>query len=127
MNECYQKGKIYKITCATTGLCYVGSTTKLLKERLRGHEMSYKHYLSFPNSGFVTSFDVLENQDYSIELIESVRYRSKEELYARERWWIEHTICVNKNIAGRSQATKARERREAVRKRIADIRSCECE
>ena len=39
----YEKGKIYKIVCNTTGEIYIGSTTKqTLAQRLSQHVSQYK-------------------------------------------------------------------------------------
>jgi len=97
----YSKSKIYKIVCDTTGLIYIGSTIQKLCERLRGHKAKYKGYLKgkYP---FVTSFDILKNNNYKIILIENCPCNSKEELEREERQYIESIECVNKNIPGRT-------------------------
>ena len=61
----YANGKIYKIECLTTGLIYVGSTTKeRLSQRMVEHRKKYKRHLKgkYP---YTTSFKVLENDNYS--------------------------------------------------------------
>ena len=57
---------------------------------------------------YVTSFDVLQNGNYDIVLIESYPCNSKDELHARERYHTNNIDCVNKikgqgiyNILGR--------------------------
>ena len=41
----YGNGKIYKIECLTTGLIYVGSTTKqYLSQRMDKHRMEYRYW-----------------------------------------------------------------------------------
>ena len=51
-----------------------------------------------------TSFKVLENNDYSIILLEDVKEcLSKDQLRAHERKWIETLNCVNKRIEGRTK------------------------
>ena len=98
----YQLGKIYKIVCNTTGLTYYGSTCeKTLALRLSHHKASYKRYLN-QNSNFVTSFEILKNNNYEIILVENCPCNSKDELHARERFYIESNSCINKYIPNRT-------------------------
>ena len=72
MTDIYQRGKIYKIVCNTTGLCYIGSSTqKTLAKRLGEHKSTYTRFKK-NEYYFVTSFKVLEN--------------TKDELHSRERY-----------------------------------------
>ena len=97
----YQNSIIYKIVCNETGKIYIGSTTQNLAKRIGGHRAKYKHYLNgFGN--YVTSFAILENENYSYVLVEKYSCDDKLELHARERFYIENMVCVNKNIPGRS-------------------------
>ena len=50
----------------------------------------------------VKSFDIIKNNDYKIELIETCNIKTKQELFARERYYIENNDCINKNIPGRT-------------------------
>ena len=99
----YANGKIYKIECLTTGLIYIGSTTKdRLSQRLVQHRCDYKKYKD-GNYYFVTSFKVLENDNYIIGLLESVNCNTKDELLAREGHYIKTLDCVNKHKMGRTK------------------------
>jgi hypothetical protein len=92
----YKQAKIYKIECNITGKNYIGSTCKkTLAERLAQHRASYKCY-SKGTYHYVSSFDILANNDYDIILIESYPCDSKDELHARERHWTNQLDCVNK-------------------------------
>jgi hypothetical protein len=98
----YNLGKIYRIVCNTTGLVYYGSTTeKSLSSRLRGHRCGYKDYVDGKRR-FITSFSVIENDNFNIELVENYPCTSKEELHRRERFYIENNDCVNKFIPTRT-------------------------
>ena len=91
----YQLGKIYKIECNVTGKVYIGSTCEpILARRLAGHIKSYKRYLN-GKSNYVSSFDILQNGNYDIVLIESYPCNSKDELHARERYWTNSIDCIN--------------------------------
>ena len=92
----YQLGKIYKIECNVTGKVYIGSTCEpILARRLAGHVGNYRCYLN-GTSNYVSSFDILQNEDYDIVLIESYPCNSKDELHARERYHTNNIDCVNK-------------------------------
>jgi hypothetical protein len=91
----YQQGKIYKIECNVTDKVYIGSTCKnTLAERLAQHVGNYKCYLN-GKSNYVSSFEILQNRNYDIVLIESYPCNSKDELHARERHWCNELECVN--------------------------------
>tara|TARA_R110000782_G_scaffold46341_1_gene102415 strand:- start:105 stop:590 length:486 start_codon:yes stop_codon:yes gene_type:complete len=98
----YNNGKIYKLVCNISGLIYIGSTTKeFLSQRLNKHRSTYKHWKT-GKGNYVTSFKVLENDNFKIVLLEAVNCNSNHELKARERFYIESTDCVNKHIPNRT-------------------------
>jgi len=97
----YKNGKIYKITCET-GLIYIGSTTRLLKERLRQHKYDMCRCKDFINP--------------KIELIENVECETKTELLTRERYYIESIECVNLRIPLRTYEESLKHRREQYSK-----------
>ena len=99
----YNNGKIYNIVCNTTGLIYVGSTTKeFLSQRLDGHRSVYRCWKLDNTKTYMTSFRVLENDNFKIVLIEAVNCNSNNELHTRERFYIESTDCVNHRIPNRT-------------------------
>lgn len=92
----YQNGKIYRIICNKTGLVYYGSTTQPLSKRKSCHKGHYGLYLQGKDH-YRTSYEVLKNDDYEIVLVEDYPCERKEQLFARERYWIEGNECVNQN------------------------------
>jgi hypothetical protein len=83
--------KIYKIIDNTNGNVYIGKTKqKYLSSRLSVHRSGAKNCRS------CSSYEIIKNGDYKIELIEETEDDS------RERYWVENTVCVNKNIPGRT-------------------------
>jgi len=106
----YADGKIYKIVCNETGLQYYGSTIQKLSHRLAKHRDMYATYLR-TELNYVTSYKVLENNDYSIVLVEMFPCTCKDELLGRERHHADNNVCVNKN---RARITD--EERQAYRK-----------
>lgn len=103
MENRYSKGKVYKIVCNTTGLQYIGSTCEpTLARRLAEHKKQYVRYLKGYNN-YITSYKVLENNNYEIVLIENCSCETKDQLYSRERFYIENNECVNLNIPNRKK------------------------
>eukprot|EP01080_Neovahlkampfia_damariscottae_P011441 gene11441-gene4549 len=100
----YSLAKIYKIVCNTTGLIYVGATCKpRLCQRLNQHVQDIKRYKK-GKYRYMTSFKVLEINNYSIILLEEIKYcENKDQLNYYERKWIEQIDCVNKVIPSRTQ------------------------
>jgi hypothetical protein len=102
MKPDFNKAKIYKIVSYQTDKIYIGSTTSRLSKRLSEHISCYKSYLKGKYS-YVTSYEVVKFEDCDIILLESVECNSKDELHARERYWIECSDCVNKHIPTRTK------------------------
>ncbi len=93
----YQLGKIYKIIDLETNECYIGSTCQpTLARRLSKHVTNYKQYLK-GEYGYTSSYEIIKIGNYQIILVEKYNCNNKDELRSRERYWIEHTVCVNKN------------------------------
>jgi hypothetical protein len=99
----YQNSKIYKIYSTSLELTYYGSTTQPLNKRMYGHRKR--------NDG-CTSKSLIDAGDAVISLVESYPCDRKEELIARERYYIEGNECVNKRIPGRKRAEWYAENRE---------------
>ncbi len=98
----YNNAKIYKLIDNINGNIYIGSTCELsLAKRLAKHIDNFKCYKK-GKSHFVTSFNILENNNYSIILLEEYPCNSKDQLLARERYHIENTECINKSIPTRT-------------------------
>lgn len=99
----YSKGKIYKIVDLETDDCYVGSTCEpTLARRLAKHISCYKCFEK-GKGHFVSSYTILKNGNYDIQLIEEYPCENKMQLHSREGYWIKELNCINKKIAGRSK------------------------
>ncbi len=98
----YENAIIYKIVDNTTGNIYIGSTCSPIHKRLNDHKAKYNYYLrnKCPN---VTSFDIIKNGDYYIEVIEECDVKNKNELALREQHYIKTMKCINKQIPGRTK------------------------
>jgi hypothetical protein len=92
----YLNGKIYKLIDNTNGNIYIGSTCKLLKERLKTHKGIYSLYNKKDGKCLTTSaYHIIKNNDYKIELLEYFPCKSKQELLRKEREYIESNKCIN--------------------------------
>jgi len=94
----YSKSKIYKIVCNITGETYYGSTTQALSVRIGGHRIDAKK-----EANATKSKQIILRGNYDIVLCEEYPCENREQLYARERKWIEENDCINKNIPGRTR------------------------
>ncbi len=63
----------------------------------------------------MTSFKILENNNYEIILIENYSCNSKDELHKQERFHIENNTCVNIHIPGRTQSEYVLDNKDKIR------------
>lgn len=87
----YDNGCIYMIFSKNTKRGYIGSTIQGMNVRKHKHETDYRGYTGvnpkFRN--YRSSFDIIEDGDYDIHLIENYPCNCKKELEERETAWIE--------------------------------------
>jgi len=115
----YLKAKIYKIVSNKNGKVYYGSTTTSLMNRLAQHRHDYNMWkINEKKPRTCSSFDVLEDENAEIVLVENYPCNSKEMLNLREKYFIENNDCVNKNTPIVKQEKKPNNRFEKVK--------CEC-
>jgi len=86
----YQNAKIYKIVDNTNNNIYIGSTYLSLQTRLTKHKCNF----NCPNN-YCSSYEIIKNNDYKIELIENYPCNNKKELEERENYHIKNNICIN--------------------------------
>jgi hypothetical protein len=110
----YSKSKIYKIVCNITGLIYIGSTCQTLCGRLGDHKSDYKKYLNGKRN-YVSSFKIIANENYDIILVEQFPCQNKDQLHARERFFIENCECVNINIPTRTPKEYREDHKEKIK------------
>lgn len=95
----YQNSKIYKLVCDDPELIYYGSTTQILCKRFQRHKNDWKSC----KKGICKSGLLFEEGNVKIELIEKFPCNDKDELNARESYFIKNNKCVNKMVPGRTQ------------------------
>jgi hypothetical protein len=85
----YQNGRIYRIICNVTGEDYSSSTTLPLCQRLAQHRQEYKQFMKGTNKHYslLLLHKVMDGNDFEMTLLEAYPCNSKEELYARTRYW----------------------------------------
>ena len=84
---------------------------------MANHIASYKRWkdgkCNFTTSG--TLFEKYGVENCHIVLLECVNANNKDELFARERYWIQSLRCVNKNISGRNKKEWLEANRDIIR------------
>ena len=100
MENKFQNAKIYKIVDNLSDMIYIGSTCKTLNQRLNGHELDYKKFRN-GKYNFVTSFKILENNNYKIELIKNYPCENKQELNIAEGIEIKKAKTDGLNVVNR--------------------------
>jgi predicted GIY-YIG superfamily endonuclease len=105
----YNNGKMYKIEPISgreDGDVYVGTTTcKYLSQRMTQHRSGYKSWKNGKSSNFTSFilFDKYGVENCKIQLLELVNVKTKDELIAREGFYIRTLNCVNKVIPDRTK------------------------
>jgi hypothetical protein len=93
MSPNYQNGKVYCIRSHQTEQIYIGSTTQPLSVRFGEHKRMD-----------CSSREIMKFEDCYIEILEEFPCANKNELNRREGQLIRLHSCVNKYIAGRTDA-----------------------
>lgn len=107
----YSKGKIYKLVSPSTGKVYIGSTITTLKHRFNNHKSDYK-----TQRRYVSSFEVITENDCYIELVKNYPCSSKKELEREEGKEIQKHTCVNISVAGRTSKEYREQNKEKLAK-----------
>ena len=118
----YSKGKIYKLWSPSTGLTYIGSTCQSIAMRLAGHVRSKKCHDSGKSLNYLTSYEILDYNDYRIDLLEEYPCENRMQLNKREGEIILETDCVNKIVAGRTKKQYYEANKETLNKQSKQYR-----
>lgn len=109
----YSRAKIYRLVGG--GKTYYGSTCLALSRRMAQHRKDYKQWLS-GKQRFVSSFHILPETDCQIVLVEEFPCENKEQLGARERYWIENNECVNMIVPTRTRKEHYEDTKDTIKK-----------
>lgn len=94
----YAIGRVYKIVNSVDELKYIGSTGATLSRRMVGHRCNAKKGKTFT---IYTHMREIGIDKFSIILIEQLNNVTKEQLRAREDYWIKELDTVNNGLNGR--------------------------
>lgn len=98
----YSKAKIYKIVSDVDDEVYIGATCGSLAHRMSVHRATSRNK---PERCLYAHVDALGGwQHFSIILVEDFPCERKEQLSARERYWVEEMSTLNMCIPGRTVA-----------------------
>ena len=95
----YKNGKIYQILNNVNDDIYVGSTCQALSNILYEHRSRCK---TSHNGKLYPVMREIGRDNFYIELIETYTCNNKDELKAREGYYIRERATLNMEIAGRS-------------------------
>lgn len=116
-------GTIYEIICWTTGLRYIGQTKLTLKLRLKCHESDFRKNVNECSSRFV-----LQHGNY--EIYELKKIKNKKKLIEKEKYYIQHTDCVNIMTYDHSKKEYGKKYRKTnidnIREKRKENYTCEC-
>jgi hypothetical protein len=93
----YKNGKIYKISNIVNDLVYIGSTTQSLSRRMSYHRSSI-NVKSKSTSRLYTEMREIGCDNFFIELLENFPCDTKEELHAREMYYIRDYDSLNNGL-----------------------------
>ena len=116
----------YRIVSSNTNKVYIGSTVNTLEHRLKKHEISFKRYLE-EKYEYISSYEILESKDYSIELIENKFCETKLDRWEIERYHILNTVnCINICHPGRTKAQFYQENKQEINEKANQKFNCQC-
>jgi len=87
-------GYIYAITSPNTKFCYIGST-KNMKKRWGHHKDDFRRYLlnkpvckNGRKMNYKSAYEILKYGDCKIEMVDSIEYTDRKELFELESFYI---------------------------------------
>lgn len=87
----YMSGKIYKLNCSTSDKIYIGGTYHTLELAHESHKLDFNRYcLSSGVRSKLPYFELFQNGDVSIELIENYPSENNTLFNQRKAYWIKH-------------------------------------
>ena len=111
-------GIIYKITDLDTKKYYIGSSKHTLDCRVKGHKRLFESFKK-GKSYYCASYEILESDNYKVDVIEQYPCNTKKELERREGELIKEGklnggYCVNLNIPGRTNKEYYQDNRDKL-------------
>lgn len=110
-------GQIYRMT-TDSGKCYVGLTTIPISFRIANYKCEYGKYKEGLPCKKNAMFELMDEGDLKLEILEDVEADSLKELRRRQGWWVRNSDnCINKTIPGRTDKEYYEDNRETHRAR----------
>ena len=110
----YKNGKIYQILNNVNDDIYVGSTCQALSKRMYEHRSTCNNSYDAKAKLYQLMREIGQDNFY-IELIETYPCNSKEELNAKEGYYIRERATLNMAIAGRKPKQYKQENKEHIK------------
>lgn len=113
---------IHKSACTyrtdgADGKKYIGSTPTSTDRRLKLHECNFRRF-NEGKYGYTTSFDIIKDGEYTINIVEEFINISRDELLRKEGEYIKNIDCINKVIAGNKMSKSDRGKEYYKRNKI---------
>ena len=107
-------GFVYKISNCDDDEIYVGSTTQTIQKRFQGHLYNcHKDNLKYLR--VYEKITALGKEKIKVDLLETVQYNDKYELYAREQFYMDELKpCLNARPAPDKSYSHYERNKEAV-------------
>jgi hypothetical protein len=105
-------GNIYAIVCNETGEMYIGSTSKPIHHRLSQHKSS---------NNKCSSKQIIERNNYKLQLLESSVYETKWEILSREKHWIHQSVIEGGTVINKVTPIKYEINKEILLKSKEEI------
>ena len=121
-------GKIYKIICTQSNICYVGSTFNTLRDRWKNHKERYGQYKknNSRNISIHKYFDIYGIDNFKIILIKEYEVIDRSHLEAIEQLWINKLKSINVQSSF-NPFRRSDKMNYQIRKEKMNIRyNCEC-
>ena len=112
----YRNGKIYKMEI--DDLVYYGSTTQALAKRKSKHKSGFNFWKDNDERPYLSSYELFKLGDPTIILVEKYPCNSKEELFARESYYIKNNDCINKKMPNRNKGEYYEENKDIILQRV---------
>jgi hypothetical protein len=92
----YADGRIFKLIDNTNGNVFIGGTIRNLCQRVANFKSKYRSYLKNSTNKYLLEFEIIKNNNYSIELVEMCPCNNKDELNKQIYKHIAINECINK-------------------------------
>ena len=125
MSNILKDGKVYQLINMLTNEIYVGSTFQSLHKRHHQRKLNYERWLKSEKSIFSHNHKLFSNiyeygwECFRLELLENVKVKSKDELFAIEGQWIRKLDTYKNGLNGKIQNRSKKQYNKECKDKIA--------